>query len=224
MNIGIIIFICIYSLVLIAYFITETSGKLYLRAPNKTLLALMFVGLSIAGFITKSEYSLDSMHLALLLAIILAALGDIFLLFDFGRGGDFFMCCNLCFFFYEFALLGNNGFDISKTWFVFVIFAVLIGTWILLFNLLPNVFKTGSLKWPMLMYLASITLHGSAAITVLILMPQMWLLSVGSILFMISDFLLVIYKFVTDKNPWVLRANSCTYFVGMLLIALSIIL
>jgi hypothetical protein len=38
-------FIIVYALVLIMYFITETSGKLYLRAPNKIILASMFLRL-----------------------------------------------------------------------------------------------------------------------------------------------------------------------------------
>ena len=38
---------------------------------------------------------------------------------------------------------------------------------------------------------------------------------------MISDLILTAYKFVFDNNVWLVRANSVTYFTGLLLIALS---
>ena len=38
---------------------------------------------------------------------------------------------------------------------------------------------------------------------------------------MISDMILTTYRFVLDNNKWLVRANSLTYFTGLLLIVLS---
>ena len=43
-------------------------------------------------------------------------------------------------------------------------------------------------------------------------------------MFMISDFILTVDKFVIQNNKWIVRANSFFYFIGLLLIALSIAL
>ena len=62
MTLPVIIFTIVYVLVLGAYFFTETSGKMYLRAPNKCLLALMFFVFGCVVFTTSDKYSLTSYH------------------------------------------------------------------------------------------------------------------------------------------------------------------
>lgn len=42
--------------------------------------------------------------------------------------------------------------------------------------------------------------------------------------FIISDIILTIDRFVIKGNKWIVRANSLTYFGGLLLIALSVVL
>ena len=46
-------------------------------------------------------------------------------------------------------------------------------------------------------------------------------MGIGSVLFMISDMILTSYKFVFGRNKWLVRANSITYFIGLLLIVLG---
>ena len=47
------------------------------------------------------------------------------------------------------------------------------------------------------------------------------LMGLGSLLFMISDIDLNLYRFVFNNNKWLVRVNSLTYFTGLLLIVLS---
>jgi hypothetical protein len=57
----------------------------------------------------------------------------------------------------------------------------------------------------------------------MIMMPgtNFALMGLGSFLFMLSDIDLNLYRFVFNNNKWMIRANSLTYFVGLLLIVLS---
>ncbi|MFA5421863.1 MAG: lysoplasmalogenase family protein [Bacilli bacterium] len=216
-------FIIAYAVVLCLYFYTETSGKMYLRAPNKIILASMFLVFAIIQF---QNYTFLSHHLLLMVALFLAWMGDVFLLIDLNRGGDFFLCGNIAFAAYYIATLVSGGQDFGAFWWVLIPWIGLLGTFILLAQKFPKVLKLGKMKWPMVLYLASITLHGMLGLALIILLPNtpMALMGLGALLFMISDFILVIDKFVVIGNKWILRANSLFYFAGLLLIVLSIAL
>ena len=71
-------------------------------------------------------------------------------------------------------------------------------------------------------YLATVTGHGVLGLGLVALTRGMHPLLLGSglALFMISDYFLMAYKFKCPRNA-VLRFNSGTYFLGMLLVALS---
>ena len=47
------------------------------------------------------------------------------------------------------------------------------------------------------------------------------LMGLGSLLFMISDYILTVDRFVILNNKWIVRSNSTFYFIGLLLIVLS---
>lgn len=213
-------FIIAYALVLIMYFITETSGKLYLRAPNKILLASMFL---VFAFIQFQNYTFLSYHLLLMVALFLAWMGDVFLLIDLNRGGDFFLCGNIAFATYYIATLVGGGHSFGDFWWVLIPWAVLLGAFILLAKKFPQVIKLGKMKWPMTLYLSSIILHGMMGLALIVFFwnSPTALMGLGALLFMISDFILVVDKFVIRGNRWILRANSLFYFVGMLIIVLS---
>ena len=222
MTTPVLIFTIIYALVLGAYFFTETSGKMYLRAPNKCLLALMFFVFGCVVFSIDDKYSLLSHHGLLMAGLFLAMMGDIFLLFDLNRGGDFFLAGNVCFIIYEMTVLRARDVGFSKYWWVILVTLALEVIYYFLFTKLPNIFKMGKMKFPMLLYLSSITMHGVMGIAVMIFVPELLLLGLGSLLFFISDLILTVDRFVL-KNKWSLRANSLFYFTGMLLIVLSMV-
>ena len=217
-----IVFVIIYLAALCCYFYTRTSDNIKHRAINKYFMATMYLVLAIVVFINKYEFA--SYQTLLMAALILAWLGDVFLVFDFGRGGDFFLAGNICFVLFEQIILVDKGGywfnDFAWTYVVaglmlaFVIFAT--GRW-------PERIKMGKMRWPMIFYLSSIFMHGITGLALIIMMPgtAYAMLGLGSFLFMISDIDLNIYKFIFDNNKWLVRLNSLTYFGGLLLIVLS---
>ncbi|MCR5741848.1 MAG: lysoplasmalogenase [Gammaproteobacteria bacterium] len=222
MTTPVIIFTVIYCLVLLAYFYTETSGKMYLRAPNKCLLALMFFVFACVVFSTSDSFTLLSFQGLLMAGLFLAMMGDIFLLFDFNRGGDFFLAGNVCFIMYEMALLKLYNVSFAKWWWVILVAVLLVSLYTFLFTKFKDTFKMGKMKFPMILYLSSITMHGLMGIAVMIFIPDMLLMGLGSLLFWISDLILTVDRFVL-KSKWSLRANSAFYFTGLLLIVLSMV-
>ena len=220
-------FIIIYCLFLVVYFITRpgneniSNKKIWTRAINKYIMATMYLVYAIIHF---QKYEFLSFHLILMLALFFAYLGDLFLVFDVNRGGDFFLAGNVLFAVYYVTLFVEKGYNFSNFFWILIIWAVLFGGFIIASNKLPKVFKLGKMKFPMTFYLSSIMLHGSFGIGAMILLPgvKTFVLGLGSLMFMISDFILTVDKFVIRGNKWIVRANSFFYFGGLLLIALSV--
>ena len=75
----------------------------------------------------------------------------------------------------------------------------------------------------MTLYLTSIILHGIMGLALMVLLPGTnWaLMGLGSFLFMLSDLILTFDRFVIPDNKWIVRSNSASYFIGLLLIVLS---
>ena len=80
------------------------------------------------------------------------------------------------------------------------------------------------MKYPMALYLSSITLHGllGGVSAIFVGTTPILVMGIGSLLFMCSDYILTVDRFVIQKNKWIIRANSLTYFGGLLLIVLSL--
>ena len=215
------IFVAIYLLALCCYFYTRTLENKTYRTINKYLMASMYLILAIITFFRK--YDFVSYQTLLIAALILAWLGDIFLVYDFGRGGDFFLAGNICFSLYEQIVLVSHGHTIKETWWVFVA----AGMMALAFNLAcryrPDVFKLGKMRGLITFYLFSIFVHGMNGLCMALLLPgtRYVMMGIGSVLFMLSDMILMTYKFVLGSNKWLVRANSLTYFIGLLLIVIS---
>ena len=216
------VFIAIYLIALCCYFKTRTSENRKARAINKYIMATMYLAFAIVIFFRKYEFA--SYQTLLMAALILAWLGDVFLVFDFNRGGDFFLAGNICFTLYEqIVLVDRGGYwfnDFAWTYIAaglmlaFVIFAT--GRW-------PERIIMGRMRWPMMFYLSSIFMHGMTGLALILMMPgtSYAMLGLGSVLFMISDIDLNLYRFVFNNNKWLVRFNSLTYFTGLLLIVLS---
>ena len=216
------VFIAVYLAALCCYFYTRTSGNIKYRAINKYFMATMYLALAIVTFITKYEFA--SFQTLLIAALILAWFGDIFLVFDFNRGGDFFLAGNICFVLFEQIILVDQGSywfnDFAWTYVVVILMLAVVifasGRW-------PDRIKMGKMRWPMIFYLSSIFMHGITGLALMIMMrgTSYAMLGLGSFLFMISDIDLNLYRFVFNNNKWLIRFNSLTYFGGLLLIVLS---
>ena len=189
-------------------------------AINKYILATMYMVYAIVMF---HVHNLPDLYYLLMAALFLAYLGDIFLVFDFKMGGNFFLSSNICFCAFYLASLASNNIGFIKYFWIFIIWFALIATFIVLANKFPKVRKLGKMKYPMALYLSSITLHGLLGLTSVLFLSGTSLLfmGIGSLLFMASDYILTIDRFVIQKNKWIIRGNSLTYFTGLLLIVLS---
>ena len=215
-------FIVIYLAALCCYFKTRTSGNIKHRAINKYLMATMYLVLAIVTFFNKYEFA--SYQTLLMAALILAWLGDIFLVFDFGRGGDFFLAGNVCFTFYEqIILVDKGGYWFNDFAWTYVVVALMLAIVIFSTGRWPEKIKMGKMRWPMIFYLSSIFMHGITGLALMIMLPgtNYVMLGLGSFLFMISDIDLNVYRYIMNNNKWLIRLNSLTYFCGLLLIVLS---
>ena len=216
-----IIFSVIYALFLCAYFVTRVGNNIKYRAINKYILATMYLVYAIVMFHTQN---LSGYHYVLMAALFLAYLGDLFLVFDLNRGGDFFLAGNVCFATFYLASLTKYNVPFLNYLWVFVVWASLIVTFIMLAKKYPNILKLGKMKYPMALYLSSITLHGLLGLVSAIFIgtTPLIVMGIGSVSFMISDYILTLDRFVIPKRKWLIRCNSLTYFVGLLLIVLSL--
>jgi uncharacterized membrane protein YhhN len=216
-----IAFIIVYLIALFCYFFTRTSETKKYRAVNKYLMATMYLVYGIYHISVRQPFA--SYHTMLILALIMAWLGDVFLVFDFGRGGDFFLAGNVGFTLYEMMVMSDNGLTFRQYGWVFAVVAAMLGLFIFACSKWPNKFRLGKMRWPMTFYLSSIYTHGITGLfmALLVAVPAFRVMGIGSFLFMISDIILTLYNYVFGENKWLVRANSLTYFVGLLLIALS---
>ena len=216
------VFIAIYLIALCCYFYTRTSEKKKARAINKYLMATMYLTLAWVTFFNKYEFA--SYQLLLMAALILAWLGDIFLIFDFNRGGDFFLAGNICFTLYEQAvLIDKGGYWFNDFAWTYVVAGLMLAVAIFASGRWPEKIKMGRMRWPMMFYLSSIFMHGITGLALMTMMSgtAYAMLGLGSFLFMISDIILNCYRYIFNNNKWLIRVNSLTYFIGLLLIVLS---
>ena len=216
------IFIAIYLIALCCYFKTRTSDNIKHRAINKYFMATMYLTLAFVTFFKNYEFA--SYQTLLMAALILAWLGDIFLVFDFGRGGDFFLAGNICFTLYEqIILVDKGGYWFNDFAWTYMVVAMMLAIVIFSTGRWPEKIKMGKMRWPMIFYLSSIFMHGITGLALMIMLPgtNYVMLGLGSFLFMISDIDLNVYRYIMNNNKWLIRLNSLTYFGGLLLIVLS---
>ena len=215
------VFIAIYLIALCCYFKTRTSDNKKARAVNKYIMATMYLIFAIVVFFERYEFA--SYQTLLMAALILAWLGDVFLVFDFGRGGDFFLAGNICFVLYEQMVLVDHGYWFNDFAWTYIVAGLMLAVVIYATGRWPDTVKMGKMRWPMIFYLSSIFMHGITGLALLLLLPgtNYAIMGLGSVLFMLSDIDLNLYRYVFNNNKWLVRVNSLTYFTGLLLIVLS---
>ncbi|MBQ3386432.1 MAG: hypothetical protein IJG53_03825, partial [Eggerthellaceae bacterium] len=132
---------------------------------------------------------------------------------------------NICFVLYEQMVLLDHGYGFGDFWWTFLVMSVMVGALIFACEKLPDKIKMGKMRWPMTWYLSTIFMHGITGLALMILLPgtRFALMGLGSLLFMVSDIDLNAYRFVFNNNKWLIRFNSLTYFVGLLLIVLAMV-
>ena len=201
---------------------TTSLGVHKARGINKILLASFYLILAIVLFIENREF--NSFNILILVAITATFVGDIVLMFHFNLGALFFTIGNLSLFAYDFCLLESLGVHFSAYWWFIIVYVVMVGGDMILerFNTHFKIDKKDRLK--AFGYLAMVTLHGSIGTTMYFVTDNKSaiLLGFGTILFMLSDYVLCSYKYSFNHESSVHKLNTFLYFAGILLITWSI--
>ena len=211
-------FIIAYLALLCLYFFSETSGNFRRRAINKIALAVLFEAYAVGAYYLHSP--LFTIRLVLPIGLFFAFLGDIFLLWNFVRGGICFSIGNFFLLLYEALLIRHAQIPLWKLAPSVVVFFLFWGSTMLLWQ--KEYIDFGNVRiFPA--YLFSVSLHGSIGAVLAAVYPAdgVRFFGAGVFLMMISDYILSVYKFKKGSN-WILRCNSACYFIGTLFAALSL--
>ncbi len=214
-------FIIVYSALVLSYLFVERMNRFKLRAVNKIVMAGLFLLFGYIAILTNPP--VGGMGVLFLVSLTLAFIGDAWLLWSFSKGGTAFGLSNIGFFLYECILLHRGGVTIGQSWWAVFLFVIPLAAILYVLRQEPARSHIGKLYGPIVPYMTSITLHGTTGILLMIFFPHtpLFMLGLGSLLFEMSDYFLMVYKFVAHDKKWVLNLNSATYFVGMMLMVLS---
>lgn len=220
MTATVILLVVLYLGALVSYFFSETSGNFERRAVNKILMAGMFLTLGLGGLL-EASYIPSVLGFLLGFGLLFSAGGDVALLWNFTIGGIIFGVGNLTIFAAYLVYLTKHGIAFSQYWWFLIIFAIFAGVWFYLWK--SGWIDFGKIGVKMYLYLFTVMMHGTLSIAGLCFLhdANSILLFVGSILFMISDWFISLHKFKYKDSKVILRFNSGTYFVGLLLMALG---
>lgn len=212
-----IAFIVVYLALLICYFFSEVGPRFSRRALNKIAMATLFYSFGTVWFLLSDR---EGWNYLALVGLTFSWLGDILLLWSFIKGGVSFSVGNLFLLAYEIFLLRQARVPFGRVAVFPVLFAALAVFVFLAAKKLNK--RLAKLRIPLIAYMLSSTAHGVFGICLAATVPGLHplLFGVGLALFMISDYFLMAHKFVSDRKL-ILRLNSGTYFVGMMLVALS---
>ena len=210
-----------YFVTFFAYMYTTSLGQSKVRGINKILLALMYVIVGLLLFCDDAKY--DIVDITLLIAVLFTCIGDIVLLFKFNLGALFFTIGNLSLVAHDILLLESLGIHIREYWWAVLVYVGIFGGyWVLeRYSTHFKIDKKDRLK--AFGYLAMVTIHGSIGATLYFVTnyePAI-MLGLGSILFMLSDYVLCSYKYSYNKETSVHKLNTFLYFFGIILITWS---
>ena len=219
MNLYFVIIGAIYALLILCYFITETGKSRMMRAVNKTALSSMYLSNFVICFF-MSGIQFDNSVALCLPAFLFCFLADIVLIFDFVKGAIVFSVGNICFTAYSVMLIAGHGLTFRDVWWCVIVFVAIFGGFFVAVKHFRMDYSKYGIKMPL--YLFVVTLHGSLGTAMAVLCDDLAseLFGLGLVMFMISDYLLVIYK-IHSKRKLLLRTNSGMYFVGIMLASMS---
>ena len=187
------------------------------RGVVKTLLSSCFLGGAIWGY-TQSSNPAD---IVLVIGLAFAMVGDVFLIFmedrkPFVAGVYAFACASITLCVYTVVRYGFN-------WWALLIFVILTAGNV--FAQHKKVFNFGQNVVHLNVYTICVTLCGSMGMALLFQGQGLasFLYGIGCILYFVSDCLLGLYLFALRKRI-VDCFNSLTYFPGMMLIGVSVLM
>ncbi len=187
------------------------------RGVVKTLLSACFFGGAIYGYVQNKA----PVDIILVIGLAFAMLGDLLLIFmekrkPFVAGVYSFACASI-------TLTVYSVVKYTFAWWSLFIFALI--TTAVVIAQRKKVFSFGKNFVHLNIYTLCVALCGSLGISLLFcnLATPGILFGVGCFLYFVSDVLLGLYLF-SIRKPAVDCANSLTYFPGMLLVALSLLI
>lgn len=216
-----IVFVIAYVAVTISYFFSETSGNFKRRAVNKIILATMFLIYATVEMFRLRLFG--TLQLVAFIGVIFSYIGDVWLLWDFKNGGKSFAIGNVILFVYLNLYYYSVGLTIKNYWWFVILFLGLVEG----FKYLAKIGWYEHLKGKMVkdftLYISSVTLHGTLGLVGLFYLHDIKsvLLCAGLFLFMVSDYFISLHKFKYIDSKAILRCNSGTYFIGLMLVVLS---
>ncbi|HPX31991.1 MAG TPA: lysoplasmalogenase family protein [Erysipelotrichaceae bacterium] len=210
------IFIIVYIPALIMYLFSKTSGNFKRRATNKIALASLFMLCGIYAFLIREK---SVPLIILMIALFFSYLGDVLLLWSFEKGGYAFMTGNVIYCIYLYIMHYQY-----HLWQLIVVVAVIV----LLYKLYRHFVEKEILDLGDLdefnLYMITVISQGTMG-TIMALFTSVNInkvLGIGLLLFMVSDFFIAFQNFYYRKSSLIMRCNSITYFLGMMLIAIYI--
>ena len=202
-------FVIIIFLLIVASISAKQFEKAKLYMVVKPLTMLFIIALPLLD--VRNEYS--TYAYLIMTGLILSLLGDLFLLFPdkyFNNGLYSFLVAHILYTLAFNQMVDEHCFGIASVVIVFVIVVVKVLT--------P---KLGAMKYPIILYILVISAMLYSGVNVDRQLGTISFISVGAILFTISDTVLAFNKFYKKINfaePIILS----TYFVAQLLFALTI--
>jgi len=198
------------------YLFSKTSGNFKRRATNKIALASLFMLCGIYAFLIREK---SVPLIILMIALFFSYLGDVLLLWSFEKGGYAFMTGNVIYCIYLYIMHYQY-----HLWQLIVVVAVIV----LLYKLYRHFVEKEILDLGDLdefnLYMITVISQGTMG-TIMALFTSVNInkvLGIGLLLFMVSDFFIAFQNFYYRKSSLIMRCNSITYFLGMMLIAIYI--
>lgn len=197
------------------------SGR-SVKLPLKFVCSLCFMALGIIGAVLGVTGPLAAYDGLMLAGLALSLVGDMLLGWSLARrpfmlGLVSFLVAHIL---YSTAFTLANGFS---AWDLLLLVALLAGS-LAAYRVLA--LDLGKLKIPVAAYLLVISFMLTKALSSLYLGgitgTARWLVVVGAILFFISDALLALVKFQKNPVPAFRAINLTTYYLGQILLALSL--
>lgn len=190
---------------------------------TKTTTSIMFFATAVVSVIVTENYTATALFLCI--GLFMSIFGDFFLIKklkikrSFVIGVGFFLMTQICYI-VAFAMIS------PITWLDFLLFFVIQGIALLIYNLMG--FDAKTLKKPLLVYSVALVFMAVKAFSLIFSRPygiyHAVTVAIGAMLFLVSDCVLA-YGILTGQRT--LRArlvNLTTYYFGQILIAFSIYL
>ena len=213
-------FVVVYLILVTLYLRPPRPEQKHGRVWNKTVLALSyFIYAAVAVFFAR--HFDDSTLLVVLLALAFCMAGDIVIQYHFICGAVLFFVANLINLGFQLWSLSGLNLAFRNVW--WFVPAAIIPLTIVAELQRRNWLKLGHLAPLAILYLSSVTFSGMLGIAVALSsgLCSRCVLGTGLALYMISDYFLIYREFRKSRRI-AQMGNTLTYFIGMMLVALSL--